>query len=67
MSDKDIESIYKDMLGDQLTESEKMKGKNYTFVLTTRSRTDARRKAANYPNSKVVQLDNDYFGVIVPA
>lgn len=63
---KAISQAYTDMVENRLSESNNLVGKGYTFVATTRSRTDARKKAAEYPNAKVVQLDDNNFGIIVP-
>ena len=52
-------------------ENKNIERKNFTFIATTFSRAEARRRAAEHPGGRVVQIDPEsprpMYGVIVPV
>jgi len=61
------ESKEDSIVNEHLDEANDMEGKDYTFVATVRGMSNARKKASEYSNAQIVQIDNDFYGVIVPA
>lgn len=67
-SEADLDMLNKKLQNDeQLDEAKDMEGKDYTFVSTVRGMSNARKEASKYSNARIVQIDSDFYGVIVPT